>query len=272
MNTAVAPIEELFRRMNFLVVDPSAGRADTIERYLLLTGAHMVRRAASPLLALRILQDKRLHTDCVLCQLDMQPMSGFDFLANLRGGRYGGHPLCDTKFILLSRQPIGQASDFKHLRLDGLIAGAFDRDQLCEAVFKAVSPAPGAAAGAGGTAPSGAIVVQPVNGAAGPGLPVAHIREQGVDLVIVLVEADFAQVPPDQVGDAVAALRRAAAEARLGGEVVPVWDMGDGRMGFIAPPGYHPYFQSISLDFVRANVNREIAFNGAGTGQRRRSA
>jgi CheY-like chemotaxis protein len=271
MTTATSPIEALFRRIRFLVVDGSTGRVDTIERYLLLTGAFVVRRAATPLLALRILQDKRTPSDCIICQNDMWPMSGIEFLANLRAGRYGGHPICDTKFILLSRQPIGHLADFNHLRLDGLLAGGFDRDQLCEAVFKALSaPAPACAAP---SATAGApLVLQPTGGAPMPHLNVAHVREQGVDLVIVLLDTDLGRQSPDAQLAKLEALRAAAAEARLGGEVVPVWDIGDGRMGFIAPPGYHPYFKSISLDLVRANLNRTLILDAVDHGPRLRSA
>jgi hypothetical protein len=38
---------------------------------------------------------------------------------------------------------------------------------------------------------------------------------------------------------------------------VPVWNS-CGRMEFLAPQGYHPFFRSISLDFILANINRSL--------------
>jgi len=89
-------------------------------------------------------------------------------------------------------------------------------------------------------------------------LRVAHIREQGVDLIIVPLDKGFGESSPTAQQQAVESLRMAATLAGLRGDVVPVWDSGDNRMGFLAHKNYHPYFMSINLEFVYANLNREV--------------
>jgi len=87
---------------------------------------------------------------------------------------------------------------------------------------------------------------------------VAHIREQGVDLIIVPLDKSFAGRSRDDQNNLIRDLQMSATLAGLRGDVVPVWDIGDGRMGFVAPVPYHPYFRSINLAVVEANLNREI--------------
>lgn len=88
-------------------------------------------------------------------------------------------------------------------------------------------------------------------------LKVAHIREQGQDMIIVPLNDDFRFKPQSEKESVTAAIQMSATRAGLAGRVVPVWD-DSGRMGFLAPIIWHPFFQSISLPFVWANVNREI--------------
>ena len=91
-----------------------------------------------------------------------------------------------------------------------------------------------------------------------PTLRVAHIHEQGVDLIIVPLDTSFGQQTQSQQQQAIESLRMGATLAGLQGDVVPVWDVGGGRMSFIAPKNYHPYFSSITLEFVFANLNQEV--------------
>lgn len=53
-------------------------------------------------------------------------------------------------------------------------------------------------------------------------------------------------------------LQSRATSAGLAGTVVLVWDNGGGHMRFIAPVKWHPFFRSINLQFVAANINREL--------------
>ena len=87
---------------------------------------------------------------------------------------------------------------------------------------------------------------------------VAHIREQGVDLIIIPLEREFGHKSPSDQGDIAESLQICASSAGLAGTVVPVWDAGGGRLGFLAPQNFHPYFRSINLQFVLLNANREL--------------
>jgi hypothetical protein len=87
---------------------------------------------------------------------------------------------------------------------------------------------------------------------------IAHIRHQGVDLIIVPLDSQFGLKSPADQDEAIASLQACAAAAGLAGTVVPVWDAGGGRMRFIAPPNWHPFFQSIGLHYVQQQLNREL--------------
>ena len=87
---------------------------------------------------------------------------------------------------------------------------------------------------------------------------VAHVREQGVDLIIIPLESSFGQKNSSDQQAIVADLQAHASAAGLAGGVVPVWDAGGGRMAFIAPYQWHPFFGSIGLAWVFANLNKEI--------------
>ncbi len=87
---------------------------------------------------------------------------------------------------------------------------------------------------------------------------VAHIREQGVDLIIVPMDTSFGYKPDSEKNSFSRALQTFAHDAGMAGTVVPVWDTGGGRMGFLAPQNYHPFFQSIGLSQVAININKTL--------------
>lgn len=86
---------------------------------------------------------------------------------------------------------------------------------------------------------------------------VAHIREQGVDLIVIPLDDTFGYKQSAEQRNIIAELQGRASSAGLAGTVVPVWNSG-GRMAFIARRPWHPFFQNISLAFVLSNLNREI--------------
>ena len=93
-----------------------------------------------------------------------------------------------------------------------------------------------------------------------PSYKVAHIRKDGIDLIIVPMDKSFGFVSKESKEAVIAELQIRSAGAGLAGTVVPVWDNGGGRMGFIAHPNLHNYFRSISLSFVAANINRSLSW------------
>lgn len=91
-----------------------------------------------------------------------------------------------------------------------------------------------------------------------PRFKVAHIREQGVDLVIIPLDRSFGHKLESDKDSIVSELQVRASSAGLAGTVVPVWDNGGGRMAFIAPHNWHPFFKGLNLQFIAANINREL--------------
>ena len=92
-----------------------------------------------------------------------------------------------------------------------------------------------------------------------PNLKVAHLRVQGQDMVVAPLESAFARQTATERDKIIFEIQAASASAGLRGIVVPVWNNGGGKMGFIAPPKWHPYFKSIGLSFVFANLNKQLS-------------
>jgi hypothetical protein len=91
-----------------------------------------------------------------------------------------------------------------------------------------------------------------------PYFKVAHMREQGVDLLIIPLDSTLGNKMPEDQRAAIADLQMRAHAAGLAGTVVPVWDSGGGRMAFIAPDSWHAFFKALNLLWVFANINREL--------------
>ncbi len=86
-----------------------------------------------------------------------------------------------------------------------------------------------------------------------PRYKVAHIREQGQDMILVPVESSFANHPVETQQAIVAELQQRTIAARLSGVVCLVWPG-----GFWAPVRWHAYFRSITIQMVWGMVNREV--------------
>jgi hypothetical protein len=91
-----------------------------------------------------------------------------------------------------------------------------------------------------------------------PRFEVAHMHTQGQDMIVIPLDNSFgckSQADQDAITDE---LQMRAASAGLRGTVVPVWDAGGGRMSFIAPRPWHPYFRSIGLAHIALRLNRAL--------------
>jgi hypothetical protein len=87
---------------------------------------------------------------------------------------------------------------------------------------------------------------------------VAHIKVQSVDLIIVFVNPALGYRSAFEQQQVVAALQACASSAGLAGNVVPVWRDGAGRLNFIAPPNQHPFFKSVTFEYLAANINKTL--------------
>lgn len=93
-----------------------------------------------------------------------------------------------------------------------------------------------------------------------PTWKVAHIREQGQDIIIVPLEPAFGSKPGGTQQEFIEALQICAANAGLAGRIVPVWRAGN-QFKFIAPQGWHPFFKSLSWNQILANINKTLSCN-----------
>lgn len=92
-------------------------------------------------------------------------------------------------------------------------------------------------------------------------IPIAHLHEQGQDIIIVPLDRSFSHKSRAEQNRVVMTLQAAASSANLAGKVVPVWDAGSGRMAFIAPEQWFPFFRGLSLPLVARMLNRELIFS-----------
>jgi len=82
---------------------------------------------------------------------------------------------------------------------------------------------------------------------------VAHIREQGVDLIIVFVNSSVAHVLDSEKAQLLGALQLCANSAGLRGSAVLVWEG-----GFYADQRFHAFFRSAPYATLAANINGEL--------------
>lgn len=89
---------------------------------------------------------------------------------------------------------------------------------------------------------------------------IAHLHEQGQDMIIVPLDSNYGSKPSSEQEEIIDGLQMYARSAGLAGTVVPVWNSGR-QMMFIAPRQWHPFFQSIDMNFVARNINRTLTFD-----------
>ena len=228
----------ILSRKSFLIVDGDKSALDRLERYLLMEAAHKVYTATAPLQALRILQDRRTPVDCVVCPNKQGRISGLEFVENLRAGRWGAS-LRDVVFVLtMSMKDEAVLRRADSAGVNAYIFGDLDRTTVIDVLKKAVA---------------GEETESPLKR-----YRIAHIRLGGADVILVPMGGDFMQLSDNARSQVLERLNAAAVDSRLGGQVIPVWDMPSGGMGYIAPSALHPALSAVNIDFVYANANRTI--------------
>ena len=86
---------------------------------------------------------------------------------------------------------------------------------------------------------------------------IAHIREQGVDLIIVPLYSSFGYKSRNEQDEFIGALQVCATSAGLAGTVVPVWREGSSQK-FIAPHNWHSFFKTFGWNDILRNINKEL--------------
>lgn len=92
-----------------------------------------------------------------------------------------------------------------------------------------------------------------------PRFEAAHLREQGQDMIIFPLDRSFDRKTDEDRYEVLEELQMRASAAGLAGTAVAVWRSG-GRMKFMAPTQWHPFFRSIDMRTVMRNVNVEVSW------------
>ena len=92
-----------------------------------------------------------------------------------------------------------------------------------------------------------------------PTLKIAHIRDQGNDMIIIPLDRSFDIKSSSDQRATIKEMQARAKSAGLDGTVVAIWEAG-GRTKFIAPRSWHSFFNSINLMFVWNHINAEISW------------
>lgn len=77
-------------------------------------------------------------------------------------------------------------------------------------------------------------------------------------MIIIPLNRNFAQKANAEQNEIRQPLQVCARAAGLAGTVVPVWEAGGGRMGFLAPQQWRSFFASINLGIVAPNLNKVL--------------
>ena len=92
-----------------------------------------------------------------------------------------------------------------------------------------------------------------------PHLKVAHINEQGQNMIIFPLDSEFGAKTDADRADLLEELEQRAHAAGLAGRAVAVWERGNSTH-FIGPRPWHNFLQSISLRWVLSNVNKQLSW------------
>ena len=161
------------------------------------------------------------------------------FLQTLRSGRWGTGRIRDVKFILMmNRLDVAAVQAADNAGVSGYFIGDLQREAFITEIAKALT--------ATGTE-------SPL-----PKMQVAHINMSGVDMIFVPTDASFARAGSAQQQNVVNELRAYMQEQLLAGAVTPVWQTEDSGLGYFASPQYHAMLANMTMEFVRANLNREL--------------
>lgn len=86
---------------------------------------------------------------------------------------------------------------------------------------------------------------------------VAHIREQGQEMIIIPVSNSVNNIGSTKQNELKSFLQDSSRSAGLVGEVCLVWEQGR-NFYFLAPKQWHGFFKSINMRFVAQNINRKL--------------
>lgn len=86
---------------------------------------------------------------------------------------------------------------------------------------------------------------------------VAHVRVQGVDVILIVVDSAFGHKSQSEQLEALNGFQLAVHQAGLRGGVSIVWNQG-GRVTSFGPLNWHGFLESLSWSWIAANINRKL--------------
>jgi hypothetical protein len=89
-------------------------------------------------------------------------------------------------------------------------------------------------------------------------LEIAHINEQGEDIILIPLNNTFGYKTRLEQEQTITSLQNFATRAGLKGKVIPVWVDVAKRMHFVAPEFYHAFMFSINYNYVLRNINKKL--------------
>lgn len=90
---------------------------------------------------------------------------------------------------------------------------------------------------------------------------VAHLRIQGVDVVIAFLDSSFDRKTQSDQNNTRVALQLHSRSAGLAGNVVLIWRDSSGRCKFIAPPNQHPFFKTADYGQLYSQINKRLSWH-----------
>ena len=91
-------------------------------------------------------------------------------------------------------------------------------------------------------------------------IDVAHLRIQGVDIVIAFLDSSFDRKTQREQNEARSALQLCSRSAGLAGNVVLMWRDPSGGVKFIAPPNQHPFFRTADYGQLYRQINKRLSW------------
>ena len=92
-------------------------------------------------------------------------------------------------------------------------------------------------------------------------IDVAHLRIQGVDVVIAFLDSSFDRKTQSDQNDVRLALQLRSRSAGLAGNVVLMWRESSGGCKFIAPPNQHPFFRTADYGQLYRQINKRLSWH-----------
>ena len=93
--------------------------------------------------------------------------------------------------------------------------------------------------------------------AAAKDFDIAHLREQGQDMIVIPLGDDFEFKGDKARSDAAYYLQRCASGAGLAGDVVLVWSS-NASMKFMAPHEWRSFFEHLDMQWVAKRINKTL--------------